>query len=218
MIGRWALLAHAADSQVDHAWTPSQVALAFDLLATPEEFRLGNRPGASVDEEGRVLESGADSAAVARGMVAELKERREAIGDLDEVERALAEADLDHDGSAEVRRIRRYESALHTRFCFSIKEIGRSTFDLKPDPGLVPRWLPTRETPRPEPRHPDEVAAANHPANSWQPPFCLEPDEYPPIGEKADIPAILSVRKAKRIAKAEARRNIRRRRVDGLRA
>ena len=164
------------------------------------------------------MESGADSAAVARGMVAELKERREAIGDLDEVERALAEADLDHDGSAEVRRIRRYESALHTRFCFSIKEIGRSTFDLKPDPGLVPRWLPTRETPRPEPRHPDEVAAANHPANSWQPPFCLEPDEYPPIGEKADIPAILSVRKAKRIAKAEARRNIRRRRVDGLRA
>ena len=47
LIGRWAMLARAADAHKE--WTPDQGQLAFDLLGTPFSFRKGHRPGESID-------------------------------------------------------------------------------------------------------------------------------------------------------------------------
>ena len=90
LMGRWALLAYAADTQPDHAWTPEQTAHAFDLLGTPAIFRTERKPGASVDFKGNVLDKADDSAAVARRMVDELLERREHVRPLDDIDRASA--------------------------------------------------------------------------------------------------------------------------------
>jgi hypothetical protein len=219
LMTRWALLAHAADTNPSNRWTEDQTTLAFDLLATPAQFRAGRKPGASIDFEGNVVDLADDSAAVARRMVAELRERREVVDGLDEVEQVLAGADLDHDSDAQLRRLRRYESTLHRRFRWAVGQITASTHNLRPDPGLVPRWLEAPiPTPQPDPMSADEKAAAAHPSDSFSPPFDLEPDEYPEPGQKADIPLILESRRVKRIAKAEARRRIRRRQLDALRA
>ncbi len=107
LMTRWALLAYAADNQPEHLWTDEQTSMAFDLLATPPAFRIGHKPGASIDFHGKVLDTADDSAAVARRMVDELMERREVVRGLDEVDRALTEADLDHDTNPELRRLRR---------------------------------------------------------------------------------------------------------------
>ena len=72
-MSRWALLAHAAETQQGE-WTTDQTRLAFDLLATPLAFREGRKPGAVLDFEGRVIDAGDDLAAVARREVAILKE------------------------------------------------------------------------------------------------------------------------------------------------
>src|SRR4051812_45711066 len=88
LMTRWAMLAHMAD--VKGSWTPEQSRMAFDLLGTPTEFREGMKPGASLDLEGRVIESADDPAAVARREIAALKERRDLIEGLDEANQALA--------------------------------------------------------------------------------------------------------------------------------
>ena len=205
LMKRWAMLARAADLQAGE-WTAEQTGLAFDLLATPAMFRIG-KPGAEIDLQGRLVESADESAAVARRMVDELTGRREVVGALDEVDRALATADLDHDKSPELRRARRYEAALHTRLRWSVKEMQFQGPLGSPDEGFYPTWeVNPSPAEAPEPPHPDEVAAANHPADNPHPPFCLTPDEFPPIGQSADIPAILKSRKEKRQAKAESRR------------
>jgi len=74
LMTRWAMLAHVAD--VRKEWTAEQARLAFDLLGTPAEFREGVRPGASLDLEGRVVESADDPAAVARREIDALRQRR----------------------------------------------------------------------------------------------------------------------------------------------
>ncbi len=217
MMERWAMLARAADIR-GGSWTEDQAEIAFDLLGTPRAFREGVKPGESIDLDGKVLESGDDPASVARRMVAELKEHREVVAGLDDVERVLTQADLTNDADAELRKLRRYEAALHKQIRWSVSQLKDPTPEHRTMPGLTPRWQEESEfAPRPEPRTAEEKAAENHPANSWQPPFCLEPDEYPEPGKKADIPAILSARKAKRIAKAEARREAHRKRIERLR-
>src|SRR5882724_1270737 len=92
LMTRWAMLAHVAD--VRKEWTADQARMAFDLLGTPAEFREGVRPGASLDLEGWVVGSADDPAAVARREIAALRERREVVEGLDEVNQALAVADL----------------------------------------------------------------------------------------------------------------------------
>jgi hypothetical protein len=113
LMTRWAMLAHTAD--VKKSWTPDQSRMAFDLLGTPIEFREGVKPGAALDLEGRLIESADDPAAVARREIAALKERRELVEGLDEVNQALAVADLNDQDDPELRRLRRYESTLHRR-------------------------------------------------------------------------------------------------------
>ena len=219
LMGRWALLAHAADTNPNKTWTPDQTALAFDLLATPAIFREGRKPGASVDLYGAVIDPADDSVAVARRMVDELIERREEVEGLDEVDRALAVADLgDDSANGELRRLRRYESALNRQLRWTIGQMQFQGPPGSPDPGYLPTWKVDQAPPeRPSPIHPDEKLAAAHDPKSWSPPFDLTPDEYPPPGQKAEVPAILASRKQKRLRKAEARREAGRRRNERLR-
>src|SRR5438309_1982354 len=77
LMTRWAMLAHTAD--VKGSWTPEQSRMAFDLLGTPVEFREGIKPGASLDLDGRLIESSEDPAAVARREIDALKQRREVV-------------------------------------------------------------------------------------------------------------------------------------------
>jgi hypothetical protein len=218
LMTRWALLAHTAD--LNEAWTEGQTSLAFDLLATPALFRDIRTLGTSIDFEGKVVERSEKPADIARRMVAELKERREVVAGLDEVERVLAETDHDHDSDPELRRLRRYESMLHNRLRWCVKQITTPSTTNRPAfPGLKPRWFDDSiPTPRLEPRPDYEIAAGQNPPDVFSPPFDLEPDECPPIGQRADIPAILKSRRAKRIAKAEAIRAARRKKVEELRA
>ena len=217
LMTRWAMLAHAADINPGHAWTDEQTALAFDLLATPAAFRYG-RPGAALNFKGEVLDQAEDSAAVARRMVAELTERREAVGPLDEVERALTEADMTNDNDPELRRLRRYEMTLHRRLRWAVEQANKKSPHKEIHPGLQPKWLGDQEPAlRPVARTEAEKLAENHIPVSIHPPFDLEPDEYPEPGQKADIPAILTSRRKKQIAKAQSRREARRRKVEKLR-
>jgi hypothetical protein len=215
LMKRWAMLAFAAAAQ-NGQWTDEQASLAFDLLATPAMFRIG-KPGAAIDLMGHVVDAADDSAAVARRMVEELEGRRQIAADLDEVDRALAMADLDHDKSSELRRLRRYEATLHTRLRFSVKGMEYQGMLGAPDPACYPQFQVNPE-PRmaAEPPHPDEILAANHPADNPHPPFCLTPDEFPPIGQSADIPAVLKSRKQKRSVRADSLRESKRRKAKQL--
>ena len=214
LITRWALLAHAAEATSD-PWTDDQVNLAFDLQGIPLGFRKGRRPGASIDSEGREVAPTDDRAALARRQIAELIERKAVVSGLDEVERALAAADLNLDSDPEIRRLRRHESTLHSRFRWFVGQIQYQSPHHYAFPGLEPDWSPGT---KPDPKTPDEIAAEHHDPNALHPPFDLEPDEFPPPGQKADIPAVLKSRKQKRIAKAEKRREAKRRKLENLRA
>jgi hypothetical protein len=216
MMKRWAMLAYVADTQ---AWTEEQNRLAFDLLATPAAFRPGQQPGIVIDLEGRVIEGADDPAAVARREIAALKERREVVGDIDEVDRALAASDLTNEGDPELRRLRRYESELHSRMKWCLNQINTPSPHRFPNPSLRPSWVADPEPiPKAEPKSADEVAVENWSPATGHPPFNLEPDEFPEPGQVADIPAILNARREKHFRKAEARREARRKKVERLRA
>jgi hypothetical protein len=218
LMTRWAMLAHTAD--IKGSWTPEQARMAFDLLGTPIEFREGVRPGASLDLEGRMIESADDPAAVARREIEALKQRREVVEGLDEVNRALAVADLNDEDDPELRRLRRYESALHRRLRWCLAQLRYESPHRRPHPGLTrPRWdagpEPVAEpAPRPEPEKPKEFWQVTPP----NPPFDLEPDEIPAPGEAVDLPAIVSSRRERKLRKAEASREASRRKLERLRA
>ncbi|WP_435008282.1 hypothetical protein P12x_005539 [Tundrisphaera lichenicola] len=215
LMTRWAMLAHAADMK--GSWTPEQTALAFDLLGTPSEFREGHRPGASLDLEGKLIGPADDPAVVARREIAALKERRDLVSDLDEVERALASSDLTNDSDPELRRLRRYESGLHRRLRWCLSQLKYESPHRGPHPDMFPQWkgVPEAEA-RPEP-------APEKPLEPWQmsapfPPFDLLPEEFPAPGEEVDLPRIIASRAEKRLKRAEDRREARRRKVERLRA
>ena len=218
LMTRWAMLAHTAD--VKGSWTPEQTRLAFDLLGTPIEFREGSKPGAALDLEGRLIESADDPAAIARREIAALKERRELVEGLDEVNQALAVADLNDEDDPDLRRLRRYESTLHRRLRWCLAQLHYESPHRRAHPGLTrPSWEVQPEpriepTPAPEPEKPREFWQAKAP----NPPFDLEADEIPAPGERVDLPAILSARREKMLRKAETRRESRRRKLERLRA
>jgi hypothetical protein len=218
LMTRWAMLAHTAD--VKGTWTPDQTRLAFDLLGTPVEFREGIRPGASLDLDGRLIESADDLAAVARREIDVLKGRRELIEGLDEANQALAAADLSDEGDPELRRLRRYESTLHRRLRWCLSQFRYESPHRRAHPSLErPRW-----DVRPEPvAEPVPVPESGKPKEFWQvtpmnPPFDLEPHEVPADGETLDVPAIVASRRERKLRKAAARREASRRKVERLRA
>lgn len=217
LLTRWAMLAHVADSGTP--WTEEQTRLAFDLLATPAAFRKGCQPGEALDFDGNLIDQTTNAAGVARREIARLKAKREVAADIDEVERALAEADLTNDSEPELRRLRRYESTLQRRFRWCVTQINEPSPHKGPAPGLSPNLMAAAH-PVEKPDEPTEAEklAAAHPRNSIHPPFCLELDEYPEPGQEVDIPMILKSRKETRLRKADARRDAKRRKVEKLRA
>ncbi len=231
LMNRWAMLANVADSA---AWTADQARLAFDLLGTPAEFRSG-LPGAPIDPDGRTIEEANDPAALARRQLATLRDRREQVAGLDEVDRALVGADLALDGDPELRRLRRYEATLHRRLRWCLAQFRYESPHFKPHPDLKPQWV-AQPDPKPEaptaapvaaPAPPSDAVATGPPVAKpfefWMAvpphaPFDLEPDECPPPGVVIDFPAILASRREKASKKAEARRQGRRRKLERLRA
>ena len=217
LIGRWAMLAHSADIHPNHEWDAGQMTLAYDLMGTPPEFRASGKPGVVLDLHGRVVEDGDDRAAMARRRVDELVERRGEVEGLDQAERSLAVADLSNDNDAELKRLRRYEMHLHRQVRWAVNEV-RKDWPWRPlIPGLRPNWDTAPEEPvKPQARTEEEKLVEAHPPESWSPPFDLTPDEFPPPGQKADLPAILVSRKLKRLHKAEARHDSRRRKMEKI--
>ena len=234
LMTRWALLAHAAESQ--GSWNPVQVQLAFDLLATPGDFREGRKPGVMVDLEGRVMDSGDDPAAVARREIEALKERLVKVAPLDEANQALAMADLNDDHDAELKRVRRYEGSLHSRLRWCTRQLQEQA-----PPREVPRWLKDKwlgtqdeyndaikellakqeaaRLPEPEPvaePTPDWVKKPTDRVDGIHAPFELEPHETPPLGVPADFEAILADRQVKKRRKVEDLREARRRQAKRL--
>ena len=128
-----------------------------------------------------------------------------------------ASADLTNEGDPELRRLRRYESALFSKLRWCLRQITIESPHRFAHDELRPDWAADFEpepAPEPEPKHPAEGWSAR----SIQPTFCLKPDEFPEPGKPADIPAILTGRRRKRFEKAEARREARRKKVERLRA
>ena len=234
LIGRWTMLEKVA---AGGPWTPEQARLAFDLLATPPEFRDRRQPG-DLDPES----DDSRPAAVAARERARLLEHRATIAELDEVDRALTEADLFDESHPELKRLRRQEATLHNRLRWCLAELRHISIHFKPNPELIPRWVadlnppldePTPEPeaaePTPEPKAAEPKAApapaakarrpeAPKPDRFPHPPFDLEPHEYPPLGEPVDLQKILVAREVKRLKRAESRRDAKRRKLERLRA
>ena len=229
LVSQWSMLAHAAETHAGE-WTADQVTLAFNLLGTPHAFRPGLRPGDMLDFDGRMIESGEDRAAVARREIARLLEHREVVAHLDDADRALTESDLFDEFNPELKRLRRYESTLHSRFRWCMSELRRPPDHFKPHPDVIHHWQSVFQ-PAPAPEVVPEPATAPAPAPSTatastapkvrkprpvaaHPPFDIEPHEAPKDGSKPDILKILITRQEARFQKAEARRESRRRKLE----
>ena len=238
LMDRWAMLARAAKIN-DGRWSADQRRLAFDLLGTPFEIRDG-RPGEVIDLDGEVIEA-PDPIEVARREVEALLIRREEVLDADTYARNMAEADMVDASTPELRRIRRYEGTLHNRLRWCLAQLEFESPRLRANSDLLLNYFaPTApaepEVPEPTTEPVETPAAVVEPAPApestikpvrrkmaWEypnphPPFDLEPHEFPPPGQKPDIPAILSARLIKKMEKADARREARRRKVERLRA
>jgi hypothetical protein len=189
LAGRWAMLAYVADSQ-GGTWTPEQASLAFDLMATPAEFRTGYSPGTSIDYDGKQDEATLRPADVARREIAELKGRLEVLGRVDDAARQQAEADLSDD-DPELRRLRRYEAELHRRIKWAHGLLSEAASPPEPESEPAPEQIPTPEVesgPSPEP---EPTRQASKPAPTRQ----------------------LS-RAERRLVKAESRREAKQRKLD----
>ncbi len=112
LIERWSMLLSIAERA---PWSVEQKSLANDLLGTPPELR-GDAPGFTVDTDGQTIDTGADEAALARAMLADLKQHQERVEDADAIARQLAIADLDDFNNPNLIRVRRYERSLQNEF------------------------------------------------------------------------------------------------------
>jgi hypothetical protein len=230
LISRWSMLAHAADGA---PWTPVQVALAFHLLGTPMEFREGQKPGKILGFNGDVIDLTEKESDLARREIALLIERREQVLPLDEVNRALTQVDLLDESNPELKNLRRYEAALHSKFRWALRELRYVSIYFKVDNDLMMRQI---STPQPSPAA-EEPSAASAPSPApapaarkkfdrnapWDvdcphPPFEIEPHEVPADGSKPNLFKVLLTRQEKREKKAEQGREARRRKAEKLRA
>ena len=230
LISRWAMLAYSADTK--KSWTPAQTQLVFDLLGTPPEFREGHQAGTLIDSRGKLIESADSPADVARRVIIALELHREMVSHLDEANRALTIADLGDDNDPELKRIRRYESKHQSHLRWCVSQLRFQSPMEQPLRDLKPYWLGENVPPMPEVAaeaklpEPLPLPATPPPAEyepcpglkMVHPPFNLEPDEVPAPGEKLDVLQILASRQEKKLKKADARREARRRKIEKLRA
>jgi hypothetical protein len=229
LIGRWALLAHAADSK--KGWTPDQTRLAFDLLGTPLEFREASKPGAMIDTKGRLLDPANDPASVARRMVGELEGRRDLLGGLDEAKQALAMADLDDEADPESKRLRRHESTLQRRLRWCLAQLEDPTLAETSPPRdastvRIGGDEPPPEIPAPEPeavplistaKEIEALIAAGRFSNIDLP-YGIKPFGFPTLDQFIDRSEFKVDRAGKKLQKAEARREAQRRKLEKARS
>jgi hypothetical protein len=205
LMARWALLAFTADT--GKSWSEDQVRLAFDLLGTPAIFRAGQKPGALLDVEGRVVDPADDPAAMARREIAALKERREVVADLDEVDRALASSGFASELDPELRLLRRYESKLFGQLKWCLKQITTQPPDRSPAPSLRPnRPIENEPALKPLPKPADPIVAELRMPDLLGLPFDLEPENAPERRQIVNRPGTVHVHRQKKYRKAEARR------------
>ena len=226
LVSRWAMLAHAADLG---PWTDPQIALAFDLLGTPPEFRPGRTPGDVLDAHGRVVESSATQADLARREVDHLLERRELVADLDEVDRSLTQADLFDEANPELKRLRRYEGSLYSKFRWLLNELRYVSPHFKPSPELMLRMVtntkeqPAEDQPAPAPAPAAPEAKKPGAYDNWRikraPSAVRRRAARSPQGRpRPDLFQILLSRQEKKEKQAESRRESRRRKAERMRA
>ena len=153
LIERWEILARAA--AVGQAWSEDQVRLAFDLLGTPGEGRVGLPTAAEAEADGGRL-----IGELAQAALLDLAAQRAVVAEADEVEQALAIADCRDTPTPELARLRRYELALVRRLQWLLAERG--------DPPLA------GEADAPRPATAPAVAGRNE-ANSPAPPAETKP-------------------------------------------
>ena len=217
LMARWALLAFTADAV--KSWSEDQTRLAFDLLGTPAIFRAGQKPGALLDVEGKVVDPADDLAAMARREIAALKERREIVADLDEVDRALASSGHASELDPELRLLRRYESKLHAQLKWCLKQATIKSPDGRPDPVSQP-IRPIENEPilkKPVPMRAEPIVAEFEMPDLFDLPLDFELEEAP---ERRDNnrPATASAHRLKQYRKAQATREARRKELGKRRA
>ncbi|WP_435018870.1 hypothetical protein TA3x_000859 [Tundrisphaera sp. TA3] len=213
LMTRWALLAREADRE--GGWDASHTAMAFDLLGAPRSFRRG-RPGETIGLDGRVEGTPPTPGDLARQQVALLQERMAEVADADQLDRAMAEADLGElaqGGTPELRRLRRYETTLYRRLRWCMDQLQKVPGFLRPHPDLE-TYLQAGPEVESEPG-PEPVPAApttEVPAAEAIPPA---PDSSVPKPEPAPpgitpVPTPRARRRDPRVLLAEARKEARR--------
>jgi hypothetical protein len=148
LMSRWAMLAYLADQGM--AWTLEQEQVAFDLMGTPHDFRVGIKSGVSLDFRGKVVDEGNDPAALARHEIDALTERLEEVDGLDQADRALSIADLyDDDDDPELKRLRKQEGTLHSRLSGCLRQVKEEAPPRECPRWLKRKWLGDAELPKP---------------------------------------------------------------------
>ncbi len=152
LMGRWAMLAYTADTH--KKWTAEHKQLAFDLMATPVDFRVETDLGVAIDFRGRVVDTGHDLAAVARREIDELMVKMESVNGLDQANRALAIADLYDDTDAELKRLKKYEGTLHSRLRWCMRQLQADAPVREMPRWIEQKWLgfPMPHVPKDEPQ------------------------------------------------------------------
>jgi hypothetical protein len=204
LMAQWALLAFTADTL--KGWSDDQNRLAFDLLGTPAIFRAGQKPGALLDQDGKVVDPADDQAALARREIDALKERREIVAGLDEVDRALASNGFASELDPELRLLRRYESRMHGQMRWCLRQLGTKLADHGPAPSLRPnRLIENKPRFKPEPKPADPIVTEDLTDLILD----LEPEPAPEPRRNTNRPAILSAHREKKARKYYARREAR---------
>jgi hypothetical protein len=217
LMARWALLAFTAETLT--VWSEDQTRLAFDLLGTPAIFRAGQKPGALLDVEGKVVDPANDLAALARREIDVLKARREIVADLDEVDRVLASGGFANELDPELRLLRRYESRLFGQLKWCLKQVTTQPPDRSPAPRLRPKPLIHNEpAPSPVPKPVDEIVDDRRRPDPVGLPSDREPENSPDRRQIVNRPMPVSSHRDKKYRKAEADRESRKKELGKRRA
>ena len=156
--------------------------------------------------------------------ISELHRQRDRVAPADQATRAVVEAGLAGDSTVELRRIRRYESALHKRLNWCLAQVRERAETSTPVSEPLPPPLPDQESPASRPASDSSqesttpAVAASDPAPlpgpepvSTDPATAADPSSLPP--SPAGSP-----RHEARLHQAETRRSSKRRKLDRRRA